>query len=412
MQTDICSPASKPVAENAPTPVPSTPEAMTLKPTAHRRRVATLIAIVAATAALIAGCSSGSDSSATLAMTAAAEAPNAAPVPQAFAAATTAAAASGGAGIAYDAAGAPVAEAAREVITTGSASIVADDPSDAAARVADLTEKSGGRVEARQEQEATDNQPAAAHLTLRLPADAVNTTIDAFRTIGKVTDVTLNKQDVTAQGADLDARIGALQTSTGRLSELLAKAGNVADLLEVERELAARQADLDSLKAQRAALSDQVAMSTLDVSISATPATVAALAEPAPGFVGGLSAGWKALVAFGRGLAVAVGALLPWLVAAAIVAAIVLVIIRIVRKRRPKQPKGDGAAQVPSSVLAAPLPQVPSYPQAPPAPEAPPAPQAPPTPQTSPTPPAPPASPAPQAPLPQAPQPPKAPPAK
>ncbi|QAY62071.1 DUF4349 domain-containing protein [Xylanimonas allomyrinae] len=226
----------------------------------------------------------------------------------------------------------------REVVTTGTATLVAADPFDAAMRIASHTEAAGGRVEAREEQRGIDGEPASAHLTLRLPAETVNATIDAFRSLGDVADVSISKQDVTATGRDLDARIAALQASTTRLTELMAGAANTADLLKVEQELANRQADLDALRAQRADLSDRVAMSTLDVHIVADEDAIAALAPPPTGFRGGLEAGWHALTAAARAAAVAFGAVLPWLVLAGAGLAAWRGVAALVRRRRPAPP--------------------------------------------------------------------------
>ncbi|QAY70403.1 DUF4349 domain-containing protein [Xylanimonas protaetiae] len=287
----------------------------TARPTTRRARI---LAVLAVAALLVAGCSgsrgggaadsalSGDDRSASWAYDdGAAEAGSdaVAPADSALGTAAAAAAAAAQAG-------------AREVVTTGTATLVADDPLDAVARVTALAEQAGGRVERRVETRGTDTDPAGAHVTLRLPADQVNATIDALRGLGDVVDVSLQKEDVTATGRDLDARVAALETSTARLVELLSQAASTADLLDVERELAARQADLDALKAQRADLSDRVAMSTLDVDVVADEAAAARLAPAPTGFRGGLAAGWHALAGFGRGATVAVGAALPWLLLA------------------------------------------------------------------------------------------------
>jgi len=202
-------------------------------------------------------------------------------------------------------------EVNREVITTGDVSIRSDDPVAAAADVVRIVEGAGGRIDARNEQRPTDAFEGSAWLQVRIPSGEINNVIDELDAVGEVTDVGINRQDVTATGQDLDARIAALQTSTDRLQELLARSATTRDLLEIERELAARQADLDGLRAQRNTLSDQVAMSTLSINIS--PTATAPRNTPR-GFLGGLSSGWHALASFGRGLLVALGAALPWLV--------------------------------------------------------------------------------------------------
>lgn len=224
----------------------------------------------------------------------------------------------------------------RELITTGHASVVAPDPAAAAQELARLVEQAGGRVERRSEIAATEDSPGQASLTVRLPADRMTSTVDALSGIGDVRDVNLDSVDVTSQGRDLDARIAALTTSTERLRELMSAAGSTEDLLNVEQELSDRQADLDALTAQRQQLSEQVAMSTLDVDITAEPVTVA---QSRGGFLGGLSSGWNGLVATVQGVVLVLGVLLPWLA----VAAVGYVGFRLVRRRlRPAPPATPG----------------------------------------------------------------------
>jgi len=204
----------------------------------------------------------------------------------------------------------PGAAAAREIVTTGSATVVADDPVAAATKFARLVEGAGGRIERRSETAATDDSPGSASLTARLPADRMTGAVEALGSLGTVENVDVNSTDVTGEGQDLDARIAALTTSTDRLRELMKSAGSTEDLLQVEQELSDRQADLDALTAQRQRLSDQVAMSTLDVEI--VPEPVAA-AQSRGGFLGGLASGWGALVTTVQTVVLVLGALLPWL---------------------------------------------------------------------------------------------------
>ena len=209
----------------------------------------------------------------------------------------------------------------REIITRGSASVVAADPLEAA----------GGFVENRTETQATDRSSASAWLVVRVPSSAMTGFMAGLDQFGEVRSVDVGRQDVTQQGADLDARIEALQTSVRRLTELMEQSGSVEDLLSAERELTWRQSDLDSLRAQRSTLTDQVQMSTLEVNIwterEAGPA-------PRTGFLGGLQNGWDSLTGFGRGLLVAIGAALPWLgVGAVVIVGTALVVRRRLRHR-------------------------------------------------------------------------------
>lgn len=221
-------------------------------------------------------------------------------------------------------------EVEREVVTTGSVTVVADDPSAAAEAVADLAESAGGRVEARRQSEAADGRLPSAELTVRVPAAQTTATVDALEQVGQVRDLSIEAVDVTGTARDLDARIEALSTSVERLRTLMGSAATTEDLLAAEQELTTRQAELESLQSQRATLTDQVSMSTLHVSI----VQVAPTEKLAPGgFVGGLQNGWNALLAAVNVLVVVLGALLPWLVVAGAVALVVRWVVRRARRR-------------------------------------------------------------------------------
>lgn len=220
----------------------------------------------------------------------------------------------------------------RELITTGTATLAVEDPFGAAEQIASLVEQAGGRVEARDERAATDEEPGSASMTLRIPADRVSATLDALDELGEVRDRHVETVDVTGTAQDLDARIEALRTSTDRLRELLADADRTADLIEIEGELSARQAELDSLVAERNRLSDEVAMSTLHVEIVAE-GTPAAQAQP-DGFLGGLSAGWNALVNTFNVVVLVLGAIIPWLAVAGVVLLVVVGVRRQLARNR------------------------------------------------------------------------------
>lgn len=224
----------------------------------------------------------------------------------------------------------------RELITTGNATLAVDDPFGAAEQIADLVEQAGGRVEARDERAATAEEPGSASMTLRIPADRVSATLDALGELGEVRDRHVETVDVTGTAQDLDARIAALRTSTDRLRELMADADRTSDLIEIEAELSTRQAELDSRISERNRLSDEVAMSTLHVEIVAE-STPAAQAQPG-GFLGGLSAGWSALVSTFNVVVLVLGAIIPWLALAGVVLLVVVAVRRQIARNRPAGP--------------------------------------------------------------------------
>ncbi|MFF3063036.1 DUF4349 domain-containing protein [Oerskovia sp. NPDC057915] len=241
--------------------------------------------------------------------------------------------------------GASVPDEDREVITTGDLTVVAPDPRAAVQAISELVETAGGRVESRAEHTGEDDQ-AYGSLTVRVPADKVTVTVDALDGIGEVQDVSLDAQDVTSTAIDLDARIQALGTSVARLQALMAEAATTADLLAAEKELTARQAELESLQSQRSSLTDRVDMSTLTIQVLSQAPEVTI--RPA-GFLGGLAAGWGALLVALNALVVTAGALLPWLVAAALVLLVVRAALKALKARRPGAAPLAGPDEDPSS---------------------------------------------------------------
>jgi hypothetical protein len=237
----------------------------------------------------------------------------------------------------------------REVVTTGDIALLVADPRRAVQAISELVESSGGRVENRSEHVGDDGQGSGT-LTVRVPAGSMNAVVAALGEIGEVQDVALDTQDVTADAIDLDARIQALSTSVTRLQALVADAATTADLLAAEKELTARQADLESLQSQRASLTDKVDLSTLTIQVhaQAPEATI----RPA-GFLGGLSSGWGALLVAVDGAVVVLGVLLPWLLAATLVLVVVRAVLRAVRARPgrtsasgyPPSPDGGGGPE-------------------------------------------------------------------
>lgn len=207
----------------------------------------------------------------------------------------------------------------RQVITTGTVDVTNDDPASVAKELAATAERLGGRVDARTE---TGGEKARATLTLRVPNEKVNELVDTVGGLGEVGSVRLEHEDVTGTVVDLDARIRATQVSVDRLTAILAKADTTDQVIAAESALTARQQELETLQSRRAAIGDQVSLSTVTVSIDKPTVTA-----DRSGFTGGLRDGWDALLGTGRWLLVIVGAVLPW-------AAVLLVLYGLYRAVR------------------------------------------------------------------------------
>lgn len=228
----------------------------------------------------------------------------------------------------------PVEDETRDVVKTASMTIRVSDPSEAADKAAVMVENSDGRVDSRTEDAGSDRGLARTSVVLRVPVAKLDGLVRELKTLGTVQTAETRSEDVTAQRVDLDARIKALQTSVDRLLAIMRDAKDPEALIAAEDALSQRQADLDSLRAQRDALGDRIDYSTVDVSFVAET-----IGGPAPkeyqGFVGQIERGWDALVLVVGNLVLLFGLLLPWLGVLAVAGGICYGVIRLVRARRP-----------------------------------------------------------------------------
>lgn len=227
----------------------------------------------------------------------------------------------------------PPQEAQRDVVKTASMTITVANTSEAADKAAVLTEDADGRVDSRSEDAGSERGLARTSVVLRVPVAKLDGVLRELKTLGKVQTAETTSEDVTAQRVDLDARIKALQTSVDRLLAIMRDAKDPDALIKAEDALSERQAELDSLRAQREQLGDRIDYSTVNVTFIAEQ-----IGGPAPkqyeGFIGQIERGWDAMVSVAGNLVLLFGLLLPWLVALAVAAAIVYGLVRLARARR------------------------------------------------------------------------------
>ncbi|MEE2035431.1 DUF4349 domain-containing protein [Rhodococcus chondri] len=210
----------------------------------------------------------------------------------------------------------------RKEIVTGYLELTAGDPVAVGRQVVTIVENADGRVDA-----VTERPEMSSVLTVRVPADRLDGVIGEVRSLGRVTSLTTSRDDVTMQYTDLEARVGALRTSVDRLRALLGSATDTADLIEVERALAERQGELDSIEAQRRQLADMIDLSTLTLDISTERRP-----SDRDSFWDGLVSGWNGLRAALGAAVVALGVALPWGAFLVVCAGVVYLIVRLIAR--------------------------------------------------------------------------------
>jgi len=301
----------------------------------HVRPAISLIALAALSALLLAGCSGGSPGNTSTVRTAS----GAAPVPESIgpngaSGASSASGAKNSAPRAQPAPGAPLVGVGPKLTRSASLDLQVKDISVGAAQVRTIA--TGLQAQVLGEQIGTgspggpqplqtpsaparkfDSLGGFGTLTLSVPADKLDTALDQLARIGTVLQRNMSSQDVTAQYVDTESRLKTMRASVDRVRTLMTQAKDIGQVVALEGELSQREADLESLESQLDALKNSVERATLTVSLS-TPGH-----EPVTktGFVGGLGSGWDAFTASVSGLLTAIGAVLPFAVFFALLAA-------------------------------------------------------------------------------------------
>ena len=164
----------------------------------------------------------------------------------------------------------PATPAPHLVIQNGTISLYVTDVPGSQAKVEAIAKKAGGYVSTANLYDAGGNEKHAA-IQIRVPVAKFQETLDAVRTLGEVADQQISGNDVTGQVADSEGRIKSLSAEADQLRQLVRQAKNVDEVLRVRDRLSQVDQELQGLAAQKSALSDQAAMSTLTVDIGKKP---------------------------------------------------------------------------------------------------------------------------------------------
>ena len=221
----------------------------------------------------------------------------------------------------------------RAVIAKGTLELRTKTVDDVRRRAVDVASTANGVVADEQTDSDDRGRAESVRLVLRVPVDRFDSVLDALARLGRLEHRSQSAQDVTTQAIDVAARVRAQRASVESIERLYARARTIGEVMAIETQLAKRQAALDSLERQQKYLADQTALATISVTISRTHPPAAHAAAGPGGFLGGLEDGWQALAKVGTGLAVALGAVLPFAVLAALVGVAPWLMVRRRRQR-------------------------------------------------------------------------------
>ncbi|MEV0593530.1 DUF4349 domain-containing protein [Nonomuraea cavernae] len=235
----------------------------------------------------------------------------------------------------------------RQVVYVANMTVRAKEVTAAALRAKQLVTSAGGYL-SKEESQFSDGGDGSATLEFKIPPARYPEVLASLgKDLGKQLSVNQGTQDVTLRVADVNSRLKSAQEALVSLRTLLKKADTIGQVLEVEREISARESDLESLQAQQKELAAQVGMATLTLNLVGPVTVVSEPSEEPAGFLGGLAAGWSALKGFVMVALTVLGAVLPWLIV--IVPVVLLVSFFVRRARGRRTPPAVGPAETQAS---------------------------------------------------------------
>ena len=108
----------------------------------------------------------------------------------------------------------------------------------------------------------------SASLTVRIPAENLDGFVEDVKGVSNVVTYNESTENVTLRYVSTESRMKALEVEQERLLELLGKAENMADLLEIEARLTDVRYELENVTSQLRVLSNQVDYATIHLYIS------------------------------------------------------------------------------------------------------------------------------------------------
>lgn len=180
-----------------------------------------------------------------------------------------------------------------------------------------------------------------ADLVIRIPKDKLD---EFVAHVGKESNITSSNEtsdDVTLTYVAVQSRMTALQKEEARLLELIDKAANLSELLELEKRLTEVRTDLENVTSQLLLYDNLVDFGTIEISISEVQ-KLTPVQEP--GFFNRIGSGFmeslRNLWTFLKELAIFLVVASPYLVTIGAVAFVTVLIIRLsIRRKRAAKSK-------------------------------------------------------------------------
>jgi len=222
----------------------------------------------------------------------------------------------------------PAPKQEQKIIKTGHLAFETKDPDATHRKIMDLTKSHDGFVQ-------NDNSGKSYNrlyrtITVRVPTEKFQSFIDAVSEgVPYFDQKDISRKDVTEEFIDLEARLKAKRELERRYLELLTKAKNVKEMLEIERELSTIREEIEAKQGRLNYLQNKVSLSTVNIEFYKLTSETGVTLSYGQKMKNAFKGGWDGISVFFLGL------LYLWPLYL-IIAIIFLVIRRIIKRKKRK----------------------------------------------------------------------------
>jgi hypothetical protein len=116
---------------------------------------------------------------------------------------------------------------------------------------------------------SADSTVHTLNASLRIPAEELSATLAELKVLGHVTKESQSGEEVTAEHADLVARLKNTRETEARLQDILrTRSGKVSDVLEVEQEIDRVRGEIEQMESDLKNLNHRVEFATITLAIT------------------------------------------------------------------------------------------------------------------------------------------------
>ena len=220
----------------------------------------------------------------------------------------------------------------KKIIRTAGMTIKTQTYDEALAALENACLGQGGWIESSSENTNSYSGLRTAWLTLRIPQDSLDAFLDGTAGLGRVTSRNESAEDVTASYQDTQTRLNTQLALMARLQALITESGDLSDLLALESQIADTQYQIDSLQTSLNRTDRQVSYSTVNVTLQEEQ--VAELTDTSVSFgerlVSAIRTGFNTLGNFVEDMVVFLVAALPFIA----IVIVVIIVVKLIKRRK------------------------------------------------------------------------------